>query len=138
MSEFTRKVLFEKFDKPDITSSEHGFNYSYWRRKDGSLSKCLAISNHFKAIEFLNTNGVHHRDNDEPAYIATYDNQAGEIRFYQNGKLHRGIFKPAVVHLDGREEYYVFGEKRFETKAIVSVGGYKSTIVEEKIREYLG
>ena len=116
MCNLTRKVLFEKFDAPDEIVTGEFFDYSFWRRKNSSVYKIIATKGNYKSIEFFNLNGVVHRDDDEPAYVTTYDGRAGEIRYYQNGKLHRGIFKPAVIHMNGKEEYYVFGEKRFETK----------------------
>jgi hypothetical protein len=40
------------------------------------------------------------------------------VIYYFHGKIHRGHFNPAVIYENGRQEYWVYGEKRFETLAL--------------------
>ena len=56
--------------------------------------------------EWRNAEGELHRDNDLPAVI--YLN--GQEEWYRHGKLHRDGDMPAIVHSDGSQEWYQHGE----------------------------
>lgn len=88
------------------------------------------IINKYGTKQWLDENGMLHRDNDEPAEI--YSN--GDVKYYihgdlhrdndqpaiiftngtkfwaQHGDCHRDNFKPAAVFADGREQYWVYGQ----------------------------
>lgn len=66
--------------------------------------------------------GKHHSVDDEPAI--EFENRK---EWYKHGKLHRANGKPAVVYLNGDEEYWVDGVRHREggEPAIVHANGDK-------------
>lgn len=61
----------------------------YW---DGTHTKKDSIG-----LNWLNQNGLPHRDGDKPAWISRH----GTLEWFQNGKLHRDGDKPARIDANG-------------------------------------
>ena len=56
--------------------------------------------------EWRNTKSMRHRDNDQPAVI----HPDGKKEWWQNGKLHRSGDQPAIVWADGTQEWWWDGK----------------------------
>ncbi len=108
-----RFVITEFFRKPD----EDCGSIKTWYYKNTEITKrvIIAYPNYLTDKQY-DKNGDLHCDSG-PAITTTM----GEFHFYIHGQRHRGHFEPAVIWPDGRKEYYVYGEKRFETLALTKI-----------------
>jgi len=103
-----RFVITEFFRTPDIATNSI---YVWYFKNSDTIKRELIFEKGYFCDKFYNKQGQKHRNNGEPAVI---DSQ-GHMQFAINGKLHRGHFEPAVIYPSGTKEYWVYGEKRFET-----------------------
>lgn len=112
----TRFVIIEICRKPDEESVNE--QIWYYRKTRNRKRTVIYTSKNGYFESFFDEEGNLHRDNDLPALIVCDYAIYYTEHYYFHGQRHRGIYLPAVIHGDGRKEYWVYGEKRSETLSL--------------------
>lgn len=111
----TRFVIIEICRKPD---EESAYEQIWYYKKTRIQKRSIVYTSQNNYYEsFFDKEGYLHRDNDLPALVII-DRLYYTEQYYFHGQRHRGIYLPAVIHGDGRKEYWVYGEKRSETLSL--------------------
>lgn len=90
----------------------------YYKKTRTPKRTIVYLNENIYRESFFDKAGNIHRDNDLPAVIIWERLNYLQQQYYSHGQLHRGIYLPAVIHNDGRKEYWVYGEKRSETLSL--------------------